>query len=1015
MGKKLKLSSKIMLSITALSIMCLVAVFFAVNTYVRSMIVEYVQDIHYSQNAIKADEVNDWIDQFRHKLDGMSLALSHIPREYKSDVASFFVESHDEITIVWIAFPDGTWETSLNPEEIMPGWYLYNRPWYVTAMEARDRTLAGVPNFAAATHEWIVPISRYVDLGDTYLVTAFIVHLEAVFDMVANFEAVGGGHVFLISSDGRFIAHPNPMYMPTDNLQNVQDSLVYQSILPNILAGESFVPLTYPDGQAFYLLSQPLSSADWIMVSAIPAAVLDSSIDNAVNVIMITAAVALLILAFVGLAYVSKLLEAAFARTVTEFRASSAALARGEGLKINSDGDDSFGLDGITKEFDQNLRIMADVMEDLSQFSHELGVNGDIDYRVDAAKYTGSFKEVIQSINGFADKFVETINQVIKQKEQIEVSDANSQAKSKFLASMSHEIRTPMNAILGITEIQLRKSDLESDVRESFEKIYVSGDMLLGIINDILDLSKIESGKMELVSEKYEVASTINDTIVLNLMRIEDRPIEFEVFVDETMPAYMYGDELRIKQIFNNILSNAFKYTNEGKVTMSVDAMADVYSIGKATLRIIVSDTGQGMTQEQIDSLFDAYARFNLSENQFIEGTGLGMNITNNLVDLMGGRIDVVSELGVGTVFTVYIPQTVAGNDKIGKETADAFGKFHTSSRVQMKRVKITQEPMPYGKILIVDDVEMNIYVARGLMAPYGMQIDSAESGFIALDKVAKGNEYDIIFMDHMMPQMDGLETTRRLRQMGYDRPIVALTANAVVRQANLFLKNGFDDFLSKPIDIRQLNLVLNRLVRDVQPPEVIEQARRQAAADKDDGKNISPYGPTHGVYDILYKEFERSQRNFVTDLNAALEANNIKQAYFLAHTIKGLAGLIGENNLVEIAGKAEASFRNGSVPAEIVKQLVAEAQRVLAMIEDKLSGSVKNARDVALALNKEKAAEVFDKLAALLEADSFDALELCAEVAEIPETEELIRQVEDIEFALALKTLVKLRETLGV
>ena len=473
------------------------------------------------------------------------------------------------------------------------------------------------------------------------------------------------------------------------------------------------------------------------MVSVVPRSDIYAYIDSVTTVVIITASIVLIALSSLVLAYVSRLIKSAISQSVSDFRESSMALTMGAALQKSNNDDNSFGLDEIRKEFDQNLSIMANILEDLSRFSHELGINGDIKYRVDAEKYSGSFKEVIRSINSFADKFVQTVDQVIKQREQIEISDANSLAKSKFLASMSHEIRTPMNAILGITEIQLQMPKIEPSLREAFEKIYVSGDMLMGIINDILDLSKIESGKMELAEEKYEIASVINDTIVLNLMRIEDKPIEFEVHIDETMPAYMIGDELRLKQILNNILSNAFKYTNAGKVKMDVDAQPDKEDPNRNVLRITVSDTGQGMTKNQLETLFDAYTRFNLAENQYVEGTGLGMSITSNLIGLMDGKIDVESEPGVGTTFTLLLPQKPVGDDRVGKETADAIGKFRTNSRAQLKRAKITQEPMPYGKILIVDDVEMNIYVARGLMAQYLLQIDSADSGFAAIDIIS--------------------------------------------------------------------------------------------------------------------------------------------------------------------------------------------------------------------------------------------------------------------------------------
>ena len=407
-----------------------------------------------------------------------------------------------------------------------------------------------------------------------------------------------------------------------------------------------------------------------------------------------------------------------------------------------------------------------------------------------------------------------------------EMAEEANRAKSTFLNTMSHEIRTPMNAILGVTEIQLMNPNLGPKIKEAFEMIYTSGDLLLSIINDILDLSRIEAGKLDLIINKYEVASLISDTAQLNMIRIGSKQIEFDLNISETLPSHLLGDELRVKQILNNLLSNAFKYTQKGTVVLSVSHKENEAKPDEPILIISVSDTGDGMTKEQISLLFDEYSRFNEQANRSTEGTGLGMSITQSLIGLMNGEIFVESEPQKGSTFTVHIPQGNAGCGILGKEVAENLCQFRTASRAQMKRVQITREPMPYGSVLVVDDVEANIFVAKGLLVPYELKIDSAVSGFDAINKIKKGNIYDIVFMDHMMPEMDGIEATRQLREMGYDKPIVALTANAVMGQAEVFIKSGFDDFISKPIDVRQLNLVLNKFIRDKCPQEIIEASR---------------------------------------------------------------------------------------------------------------------------------------------------------------------------------------------
>ena len=436
----------------------------------------------------------------------------------------------------------------------------------------------------------------------------------------------------------------------------------------------------------------------------------------------------------------------------------------------------------------------------------------------------------------------ETKNLLLQMQEQRTLAEAANRAKSDFLSTMSHEIRTPMNAILGITEIALSNDPICANMEESLSKIYASGDMLLGIINDILDFSKIEAGKLELVNEKYEIASVISDTSQLNMMRIGSKQIEFELEVDENLPAHLLGDELRVKQILNNILSNAFKYTDAGTVRMSISSQKSDAD-GAVTLIFRISDTGQGMTEEQVAKLFDEYSRFNMDANRTTEGTGLGMSITRNLLRLMHGDISVESEPGKGSTFTVRLPQGIVNGDVLGKGMAENLHNFRTSSRTQMKRVQITRELMPYGSVLIVDDVETNLYVAKGLLSPYQVMIETADSAFAAIEKIKNGKVYDIIFMDHMMPKMDGIEATKIIRDMGYSKPIVALTANAVAGQADIFLSNGFDDFISKPIDVRQLNTVLNKHIRDKQKPETIAAARQSLEiSDTDKSKHtINP------------------------------------------------------------------------------------------------------------------------------------------------------------------------------
>jgi len=498
---------------------------------------------------------------------------------------------------------------------------------------------------------------------------------------------------------------------------------------------------------------------------------------------------------------------------------------------------------------------------------------------------------------------------VMQQQQAIEdMRDAN-QAKTRFLARMSHEIRTPLSSIMGITEIQLQTGKLSRESEEAFLRINTASDVLLTIINDILDLAKVEAGKMEVVNEAYETTSVIVDTVQLNLMYIGSKGIEFKLEIDENLPTHFIGDALRIKQVLNNLLSNAFKYTHRGTVSLSIN-IEDSKHDDEIILIFKVKDTGVGMTPEQLENLFSEFNRGDNERNRQIQGTGLGMSIASHLINLMGGSAEVESTVDVGTCVTVKIPQKPDSSHVLGIEAVKRLARLKDSHKPLFKKgYKIDHEPMPYGRVLVVDDVESNLYVARGLLSPYKLNIETAVNGKEAVSKVESGKVYDIIFMDHMMPVMDGMEATKIIKKMGYTHPIIALTANTIKGQADIFLGSGFESFISKPIDINDLDSCLMRFVRDKQPKEIVEAAR---AVKKEETK------PAGTMTDELEQIFLKDVENILGVLGPIAKNNSYEEelnSYIThVHAIKSALSNIGMTSLSKNAAALEKAGKNGQI-----------------------------------------------------------------------------------------------------
>jgi len=477
-----------------------------------------------------------------------------------------------------------------------------------------------------------------------------------------------------------------------------------------------------------------------------------------------------------------------------------------------------------------------------------------------------------------------------------------TQAKSVFLANMSHEIRTPLNAIIGFSEVELLKT-LPPETSENIEKIFASGKTLLSIINDILDISKIEAGQMQIVPVEYNLVSAINDCVIMNLVRIGSKPIELKIEVSENIPQKLLGDELRLKQIINNLLSNAIKYSEQGTVTLSAKINIENEKNNKTCiLNVCVEDTGIGISKEDMEKLFGDYQMVNVEAHRTQEGTGLGLSITKQLVEMMDGKINVESKLDEGSKFSFFIKLGVIDETPIGKELANNINslKFIGSRK---ENNNFVFEPMPYGKILITDDVNTNLEVAKGLMRPYGMNIKTALSGYETLD-IIKKERFDIVFMDHMMPKMDGIETVKIMRESGYTGIVVALTANAIVGAAKMFKEAGFDDFISKPINIRELDKILKVYIRDRQSKETLEKAKKS-------GMQTIDISQLKAINPKLAEMFIRDAVAAIATLEETYEKGDSNLFVITAHAMKSALANIGEEEASKLASELEKAGKS--------------------------------------------------------------------------------------------------------
>lgn len=612
----------------------------------------------------------------------------------------------------------------------------------------------------------------------------------------------------------------------------------------------------------------------------------------------------------------------------------------------------------------------------------------------------------------------------------VQANQAN-EAKSYFLSTMSHDIRTPMNAILGLNEMVLRESDDEKILGYS-ENIRTAGNTLLGIINDILDFSKIEAGKMDIINGDYRFVSMLNDLVNMVQKKTEDKGLTFKLDIDSGIPSILNGDEIRIKQVITNILSNAVKYTKEGSVTFSVGYEKIPDKQDAVILKVSVADTGIGIKPEDISRMFKAFERVEEKRNRNIEGTGLGMTIAQSFLVKMGSHLQVESVYGEGSVFYFNLEQKVVKWNPIG-DYEDAFRQ--TLKERKGYREKFTA---PTAKVLVVDDAPVNLTVFLGLLSSTKIQIDTAENGDEAIG-LFKKKQYDVIFLDHMMPEKDGIEVLGEMRGLkdtpNYETPIICLTANAISGMSEMYIEAGFDDYMTKPIDPDRLE---GMLLLYLPKEKIIPASDEKLETDNVDiFAKVGNTGDTCGIdgmlpdfirnikaidvetgikhcgsdkaYLIILKKFLDTAEKNADEIEAFWTAKDIKNTTIKVHALKSTSRIIGALELGDFAAKLEKAGDSDDIIIleEELPELISQYRKLAKELEPLNNQEKTEGDDERPVISNEELNETYRKLLEYCANFDFDSVVCVAQTLEkyqIPKeeterVEAILKAVDDFDY----------------
>ena len=586
------------------------------------------------------------------------------------------------------------------------------------------------------------------------------------------------------------------------------------------------------------------------------------------------------------------------------------------------------------------------------------------------------------------------------------MAEQASRIKSSFLANMSHEIRTPMNSIIGFSELALDISDIPLKVRDYLDKIKVSSEGLLGIINDILDISKIEAGKIVLESIPFDLHDVFRVCQNIVTPRAAAKGITLFCYSEPTLDKKLLGDPVRLRQILLNLLTNAVKFTNNGMVKLLANIINVSDGADNVTIHFEVKDNGIGMSEEHLARVFDPFTQADNSTTRRYGGTGLGLTITKNFVELMGGTLHVESTVGLGSkfCFDITFPTCDANTVTDSAEELDGTAEKH----------------MFDGEILICEDNEMNQIVITEHLARLGIKAIVAENGKVGVDMVAsrmQANEklFDLIFMDIHMPVMDGIEAVQKLTGMGSTIPVVALTANIMTTDRETYLKHGMNEYLPKPFTARELRNCLLKYLKPTARGETLQNQQRTLG-------NEIQMNDEHKLKMRLISNFLKHNRHKDGEIRGAIASGDIKLAHRLAHTMKGVAGLVGRTGLQSAAFNLEQALATNDIDEarKTMPTFEAELKKTICELAA-FKGEIESAAEEiyiappsAQSMDKDHALELIEKLRPMLANGDTDCLGMVDTLRTMPAFKILVEQVENYDFDLALQTLDSIKQGLG-